>query len=49
MKVMGLKKGGGRAIGKIKDLSAICGTESKLHSNLCAKYLSATVGPYANP
>lgn len=46
---MGLYKGGGGVIGKIKDLSAICGIESKLNSNLCAKYLSATLGLYANP
>lgn len=39
----------GRATGKIIDLSAICDTESKLNSNICAKYLSVTVGLYANP
>lgn len=46
---MGLNKVGGRAIGKIMDFSAVSDTESKLNSSLCAKYLSATVGLYANP
>lgn len=36
-------------IGEIKNLSAICDTEFKLNSNLCAKCLSATVGLHANP
>lgn len=40
---------GGRARERIIDLSAICDTESKLNSNICAKYLSVTVGLYANP
>lgn len=46
---MDLNKLGRRATGKIIDLSAICDTESKLNSNICAKYLSVTVELYANP
>lgn len=49
MKVMGLNKVVERLIEKIIDLSAICDIESKLNSNSSAKYLSPTVGLYANP
>lgn len=46
---MGLNEVGGRAIGKIIALSAICDTDSKLNSNFYDKYLSGTAGLYANP
>lgn len=46
---MGLNEVGRRVIGKFITFSAICDTDSKLNSNLCAKYLSGTAGLYANP
>jgi len=49
LKVTGLNTLQGRARGKIISFNAFCDAEPKLNTNLCAKYLYATVGLYADP